>query len=222
MLLRQVPMKIRDSQRCRAFTVIEALVVTLVILTLLALLLPGLALSHRKVSKLGCANLLKQIGCAFRIWEGDNNDKYPMEVSSAHGGAQELLATGNVAACFQVMSNELTTPKILVCPADTQSTYATNFERSLTRTNISYFLALDASESDPQAILSGDDNLVLNRRAVASGIVNLGTSPATWTSDRHQGAGYVLIGDGSVQCVKQMGFASSPSTLFATNRIVVP
>ena len=196
--------------------------VTLILVCLLAMFLPMLGRPVRRMSKVGCVNELKQIGVAVRIWEGDNNDKYPMNVPVSLGGAKELIATGNVVACFQVMSNELATPKILVCPADTQSTYATNFERSLTRTNISYFLALDASESDPQAILSGDDNLVLNRRAVASGIVNLGTSPATWTSDRHQGAGYVLIGDGSVQCVKQMGFASSPSTLFATNRIVVP
>jgi len=45
-----------------------------------------------------CVNNLKQVGLAFRIWAGDNNNKYPTSLV--------------------VMSNELSTTKILVCPSD--------------------------------------------------------------------------------------------------------
>ncbi len=215
-------MKIPTTQRCRAFTMVEALVVTLVVLTLLALGILGFGKLRHRANNIHCVSFLVQIGIATRIWQGDHNGNYPMEVSVAQGGAQELLATGNVSACFEVMSNELGTPIILACLNDTKSQAATVWSGDLSRTNISYFIGLAATNSLESTVLAGDDNLLQNGRAVASGIVNLGTSPATWTSHRHQGAGNVLMGDGSVQCVKQMGFASSPGTLFATNRIVVP
>jgi hypothetical protein len=46
-----------------------------------------------KRQKIRCVNDLKQVGIAFRLWEGDNNDKYPMAVSVTNGGAMELIAT---------------------------------------------------------------------------------------------------------------------------------
>jgi competence protein ComGC len=218
----KIRMKTRAPNRHWAFTVVEALVVTLVVVILLAMFLLTLARPQRRSSRIGCVNYLKQIGVAMRIWEGDNNDKYPMNVPVSRGGALELMATGNVVACFQVMSNELATPKILACPADAQHTCATNFGGSLTTANLSYFLALDAADTDPQIVLSGDDNLVQNGRPSSSGIVNFSSSPATWTKDRHQGAGNILIGDGSVQALLQIGFTAPPGNGFATNRIVVP
>ena len=42
---------------------------------------------------------------------------------------------------FQVMSNELSTPKILACPADTRAA-ANNFFR-LKNQNVSYFVGLE-------------------------------------------------------------------------------
>ncbi len=55
------------------------------------------------------------------------------------------------------MSNELNTPKILICPADTR-TVADSFI-ILKNQNISYFASLDASEISPQVFLDGDRNL---------------------------------------------------------------
>jgi len=81
----------------------------------------------------------------------------------------ELVATGNVAACFQVMSNELSTPKILLCPEDTRRTYATNFSTGFSGANISYFLNPDAVETYPQMILDGDDNLLVDGKPVSAG-----------------------------------------------------
>ena len=99
------------------------------------MLLPALAAAKRKAQRINCVNNLKEVGLAFRVWEGDNNDQYPMAVSSAQGGAREYVAQGNAAATalnpgmvFMVMSNELSTPKILYCTSDSlHSTFATNF-----------------------------------------------------------------------------------------------
>jgi prepilin-type N-terminal cleavage/methylation domain-containing protein len=156
-------MKPRFShQRNRALTLTEVLVVIFVIAVAVALLLPALAAAKRKSARIGCVSNLKQIGIAYRLWEGDHGDKYPMAVSVTNGGAMELVATGNVAACFQVMSNELSTPKILLCPEDTHRTYAANFTTGFSGANISYFISADAVETYPQTILDGDDNLLVD------------------------------------------------------------
>ena len=217
-------MKTLAPHRHRAFTAIDGLAVVAVVLFLLIILFPALvAYQRRNHHRNTCIISLEQIGMSFRIWQRDNNDKYPMNVPVALGGTREMIATGNVVVCFQVMSNELATPKLLACSEDPQHPpYAANFGDSLTPANLSYFLALDASETNPQTILCGDDNLIQNRRPVFPGIVNLSTSPATWTFNRHHGAGNILLGDGSVQPVTQIGFTSSVGTFFATNRIVVP
>ncbi len=114
----------------KAFTLIELLVVIAIIAILAAMLLPALAAAKRKAQKINCVNNLKQVGLAFRIWEGDNGDMFPMAVSlHRQGGAKENIlnssqtttpagATYGVYYEFEVMSNELATPKVTWCPSD--------------------------------------------------------------------------------------------------------
>src|ERR1035437_9834633 len=165
-------MKLRFShQRNRALTRTDVVVVIAILVILAAVILPGLAPHHTPSMKINCIFNLKQIGIAYRLWEGDNNGKYPMAVSVTNGGAMELIATGNVAACFQVMSNELSTPKILLCPEDTKRIAATNFSTGFSGANISYFINPDAVETYPQMIMLGDDNLLVDGKPVQLGIL---------------------------------------------------
>src|SRR5271166_4354295 len=125
------------NKKKSAFTLIELLVVIAIIAILAAMLLPALAAAKRKAQKINCVNNLKQVGLAFRIWEGDNGDKYPMALSSLQGGAQEYISSlgattpaakfVSVPYLFSVMSNELSTPKVLFCPSDTARQIGSNF-----------------------------------------------------------------------------------------------
>ncbi|MGH7951045.1 MAG: type II secretion system protein, partial [Limisphaerales bacterium] len=143
---------------------------------------------------------MKQIGLAYRIWEGDHGDKYPMATSMTNGGTMELANGKNAWINFFVMSNELSTPKILICPADTDHSPATNFAIGFNNSHISYFVGLDANETYPQTFLSGDDNFAIGGVPVKSGLLELSTNaPISWTAARHKFSGNIGLSDGSVQ-----------------------
>jgi len=239
----------------KAFTLIELLVVIAIIAILAAMLLPALAAAKKKAQRISCVNNLKQVGIAFRIWEGDNSDRYPMQVDYKSGGASTYLGHANGAAIsqpapnnpgmvFMVMSNELSTPKVIFCPSDNIHTagsgYATNYTFGDVLgcgnpnpatglapaggvTKISYFINGDATEVDPQMIMSGDGNIGNTGTANNGGssyrfggagtgaviapqqlttISVSSTAPTAWawtTPDFHQKSGNLLMADGSVQ-----------------------
>jgi competence protein ComGC len=213
-----------SNQRNYALTLTEVLVVIAVLAVFVAIFLPALTPAKHH-GGLNCVSNLKQVGLAYRLWEGDNNDKYPMFVSVTNGGAMEAIATGNVAACFQVMSNELSTPKILVCPEDADRIAATNFTTDFNNSKISYFVSLDVTnEINPQMILCGDDNFEIGGVPVKSGLLELSTNaPVSWTSARHHFAGNIGLADGSVQQVTTKGLQSAfQQAGLATNRLAIP
>src|ERR1700690_3460712 len=125
------------AKRTGAMTLVEVIVVIFVIALLAAMFLPMLAAAKRKSSKIGCVNNVKQINLAFKIWEGDNGDMYPMLIYATNGELMKLIASGNAWILWQTMFNELSTPRILVCPDDTSRAEATNFSTGFSDANIS-------------------------------------------------------------------------------------
>jgi hypothetical protein len=89
--------------------------------------------ARAKARGIACVNNLKQLGLAVRIW------------ASSHGGLlpPDLLS----------LSNELVSPKILVCPEDTGRPAAADWG-GFTPANVSYeFLAPSGDETEPTRVV---------------------------------------------------------------------
>jgi hypothetical protein len=94
----------------------------------------ALAKAKAKAQSIACINNLKQLGLSVRTWAIDNGDVSPPDLLS--------------------MTNEMSTPKILFCPADTGRQAATGGWASYTSSNCSYeYLAPSAPDSEPFRVL---------------------------------------------------------------------
>jgi len=189
-----------SNRRTNALTLTEVLVVVVASAFLILIFFDALKPAYSPSKKIACEDNLRHIGLAFRVWEGAQEVVFPMQKSMTKGGVLELCATGNVAAVFRVMSNELSTPKILICPEDASRHWAANWATDFGNKNISYFVGLDAAEKYPNSILVGDDNFEISGKLVSSGVLVLPTNPPiVWTGKRHQFKGNIGLVDGSVQ-----------------------
>jgi prepilin-type N-terminal cleavage/methylation domain-containing protein len=143
----------------RGFTLIELLVVVAIIAILAAMLLPALSRAKGKAQRITCANNLKQVGLSMRLWADNNEGKFPWQVEQSVGGGKPN-GTDNAQVSLQLslISNELASTKILLCPNDVRRVEATNFA-TLLLTNISYAICNEANEKRPRVILAMDRNL---------------------------------------------------------------
>jgi len=216
-------MKLNPAISRRGMTKIEVLVVIALIAMLAAMLLPALAMARRKVSRISCASNLKQIGLSFKVWALDHDGKYPMQTSITNGGTMELIASGNAFVHFQIMSNELTTTKILLCWNDKERTNAISWE-NLNNQNVSYFVGVNATQNNPNNILAGDRMLTLNGMPVNPGLVSFTpSSVAGWTKKIHNKQGNIVLSDGSVQQWNSARLdAAMKHTGMGTNRLAIP
>jgi prepilin-type processing-associated H-X9-DG protein len=212
---------IADRRPTKAFTVFELLTIIVVLMLAAAFLLP--ALNNRDTScRINCTNNLKQIDLSFKMWSLDNSDLLPMQVPGTNGGALEGTIQGLAFPSFQVMSNELSTPKILVCPQDEKRNPATNFE-SLTDKTLSYFICQNPAEAGNPGLITGDRNLTNpfvpgTRTVVFTTNLTLG-----WTKEMHSRQGNVAFMDGTVAQVRNGAVTlKREGQGVRTNRVLVP
>lgn len=222
----ELEMEIQLKMRKRtAFTIVELLIVIAGFVLIAAMLLPALAAAKKKYARIGCINNLKQDALAFKMWANDEYGNYPMQVSVTNGGAMELAEKGIAFPIFQVMSNELNAPIILICSEDRKHDRADNFF-NFGNSNISYFVNLDAKDNSQNSVLIGDDNFAVNDKAVSSGILNLtSTTAIEWTTERRgrfHGWGNVAFTDGSAEEMNNNDLHKFVETNVTLSRLVIP
>ncbi|MGO8925705.1 MAG: type II secretion system protein [Limisphaerales bacterium] len=202
-----------------AFTLVDLLVVLGVIIALLAaMVLAGIPRAKQKAKRIQCTDNLKQLGMSFRTWAIDGGAGLSVDASTNQEAAFGRITSEEAFRHFQVLSNELGNPKLLVCPADTRLP-AKDFGPGFSNANLSYFVGLDANETYPSMFLYGDRNLT-NGLPIQEGILYLTPDrPVGFTHELHNCQGNVALADGSVQgwTSGRLSFATG-----MTNRLAMP
>jgi len=124
----------------------------------------------------------------------------------------ELVQSGVAYVSYLVMSNELNTPKLMICPEDNnpRRVTATSFVQPsagvpsygvafTNNCNVSYFVGVDANIARPARLIVGDANFTANNTSLSAGMVWLRTNDlVAWGKDmHHQKAKAALINKGS-------------------------
>jgi prepilin-type N-terminal cleavage/methylation domain-containing protein/prepilin-type processing-associated H-X9-DG protein len=214
--------------RAGAFTLVELLCVMAIIAILVALLLPAVNQSKARVKRIECENNLHQLGIAFQMFMHEHEDKFPMAVPVAGGGSQEFVQNGYAVGGefyfsyrhFQALSNELSSPAILICPADTRLP-ATNFV-ALQNSNVSYFVGAKAEFAKPNSILAGDRNLIANSSPNPSILRGDADNRLWWTRELHQFKGNMLFADGRVEEWNNAALATGSGAQLAGADLLLP
>src|SRR5690349_16793977 len=166
-------LKLANSEQ--AFTRLELVIVLITLALLAGIALPVLAGNKARSEQALCFSNLRQIGHAFHLWASDHADRNPWLTPTQEGGTYGTSFPLKNNAWFQMswISNELITPKILVCPSDVGVGASRRMATNFVRTNssggftalgfrdraLSYIISLHSIYDAPRSILSGDRHL---------------------------------------------------------------
>ncbi len=175
-----------------------------IIAILASLLLPALARAKEKANRADCVSKLKQGSLGPRLWASDNGDKFPWQVSLTNGGSMDSPVWLDHV---RVASNQLGTPKILVCASDKARRPKENWALLDGTSDISFFVGTSSEDTKPQTIVLGDANVL-----GGGGGLDPNWNPfygssidAAWDKTVHKGQGNIALADGSVQMVNTPG-----------------
>jgi len=173
--------------RAKGLTMVELLVILAIVLLLAAATMPTvISRPERPSQQLSCISNLKQVGLGWLLWVHDHESRdlpfrTPLTNEGTFGSSEPMR--NNAWWQFSIISNELNSPKVLVCPADKNvglprrvatawSANDTNggfLAPSYRHRATSYTIGLDATRpldptewGPPDSILGSDRNILFN------------------------------------------------------------
>jgi prepilin-type N-terminal cleavage/methylation domain-containing protein/prepilin-type processing-associated H-X9-DG protein len=213
-------MTAKPARRAQGFTLVELLLVIAIIGILAALLLPAATQAKAKAKRIACVENLRQVGVAFHGFAHDHENKFPMALAKDEPSEGSDPALDFTARHFEPLGQDLVTPKLLICPADTRGP-APNFA-SMTDSNLSYFTALNAVYGKANSLLSGDRN-VTNSWLGPRKIYRLdANSTVNWSAELHRFSGNLLFADGHVVQANKFKLVVTTDGEFLPATLAVP
>jgi prepilin-type N-terminal cleavage/methylation domain-containing protein len=176
----------------KGFTLVELLLVIGVVAILLALIpcwIPRK--SKHRANQISCRSNLKHVALGFQIAKQDS-DMFPVMLATK----EQSLRTTDVAIFFRALSNELATPRVLVCRANGQQP-AVSFDQ-LSANNLSFFFNVSApmTTNDSASLLYGDRH-VTGGRKIGKLLIIQADDKVAWAAKPHREAGNAAFTDGS-------------------------
>lgn len=101
----------RQRKECRAFTLVELLVVIVIIAVLAAILVPVISRSRVQANQVACLSNMRQIGGALLLYTNENNGEFP---PTTHSTGHKI----DKAWIFQLERIIPDLDKVRICPAD--------------------------------------------------------------------------------------------------------
>jgi type II secretory pathway pseudopilin PulG len=199
----------------RGFTRVELCLAVAVVALLGAVALPGVTASGHDARSAACLNNLRVMARAAHERALELADSFHWRTAYTEGGTRIDPKAGAAWLEYAVLSNQLQTPKVLACPADSGVGVAPQFvgpysyvTANYRATATSYSLNLHANPDVPSTVLFSDRNLRTSGAGTRCGFSGVNNADAIqtplgfitgWTNAVHGYQGNIALSDGSVR-----------------------